>query len=77
VNRLLGWVALIVLGFATATPASLYARSTKHPEVPKEVQKSSKQYNKQLKKQRKQSTKLAKKQTKQNKKRVQTVHSVT
>ena len=78
-NRTQGWVALIVLGFATAMPASLYARgnSTKHPEVNQEVQKSSKQYNKQLKKDQKRSAKMAKKQTRQNKKRMQTLHSTT
>jgi hypothetical protein len=76
-NRTQRWVALIVLGLAAATPASLHARSSKHPEANQDVQKSAKQYNKQLRKDQKRQAKVAKKQTRQNKKRVQTLHSVT
>jgi len=68
VNRTQGWVALFVLGFALGTPSFVHARSTKHPDTPAQVQKSSKQYNKQLKKDAKRQTKLAKKQAKQNQK---------
>ncbi len=75
-----GWVALVVLGLALAGPEILHARSTttsKHPEVPKQVQKSSKEYNKQLKKQQKQQAKLAKKQAKENKKQHPTAGHTT
>ena len=75
-NRREGWVALLVLGTALSTPTLLNAR-TKHPEAPKEVQKSSKQYDKEMRKQQKQSAKLAKKHTKQNKKRQQQTVSRT
>ena len=61
-----GWVALIVAGLALSAPVLLHARSTTHPETPKQVQQSSKQYNKELKKQQKQTAKLQKKHTRQS-----------
>ncbi len=75
-----GWVTLVLLALALVAPAATFARSkttkTQHAEVPKDVQKSSKQYDKQLKKDQKRQSKLAKKQTKENKKR-RAAHSVT
>jgi len=67
VKRSEGRVALIVLGLALSAPALLQARnSSTHPETPKQVQKSSKDYNKELKKQQKQTAKLQKKHTRQS-----------
>ena len=80
-----GWVSSVVIALALSIPVLLSASKTKqpvtkHPETPKEVQKSSKQYNKQLRKDQKRQTKMAKKQAKANKKRRQnqtvTTHSV-
>ena len=81
-----GWVTPVVLALSLSTPLLLSAASktkqpvSKHPETPKEVQKSSKQYNKQLRKDQKRQAKMAKKQAKANKKRRQgqttTTHSV-
>jgi len=63
---------------ALAVPKIAFAgASSKHPEAPKEVQKSSKSYNKQLKKQQKQYAKAQKKQAKQFKKQHPTTRSVT
>ncbi len=82
-TRKQGRVALLILGMALAAPALLNAgsKTQQHLETPKEVQKSSNQYNKQLKKDQKRQAKMAKKQAKQNarqnKGRVQTTHSVT
>ena len=72
-NRKQGWVALLVLGLAFCTPAFLHARTktpapANHAEVPKQEQKSSKQYQKYMRKQQKQQAKWAKKQAKQNQK---------
>lgn len=70
-----------MLGLALMAPAASFARtkSQQHPQVPKEVQKSSKAYNKQAKKDQKRQSKIAKKEAKQNKKRRTTTvtHSVT
>jgi hypothetical protein len=75
-----GWVALLALGMALTMPLLLHARNnSKHPETPKDVQKSSKAYNKQLRKDQKHQAKIAKKEAKANKKRRTTTvtHSVT
>jgi hypothetical protein len=66
VKRSEGWVALIVAGLALSAPVLVHAGTTRHPETPKQVQKSSKDYNKELKKQQKQTAKLQKKHTKQS-----------
>jgi hypothetical protein len=80
VKRREGWIALLVLGTALSAPTFLHARSN-HPGTPKQVQKSSKQYNKELRKEQKRQAKMnkkyAKQQAKQNKNRPTVIHSVT
>jgi septal ring factor EnvC (AmiA/AmiB activator) len=75
-----GCIALLVLGTALSAPTLLHARNN-HPETPKQVQKSSKQYNKELRKEQKRQAKMnkkyAKQQAKQNKNRPTVIHSVT